>query len=121
MDRASLAHRIWFETKVPVYVERFILPILAVIVIVLVMQNSFNLTWDQRVALFLVVAASAYLIATAIHRTKQPLEERPPVSSHLDSPRETQSPPSPDLTPPVAQENKVDNPKGDDGFAHESL
>lgn len=56
----------------PVYVERFILPILTGIVLVLVVQNLLKLTWDQRAALFVAVAASAYLFATAVHRTNQP-------------------------------------------------
>jgi hypothetical protein len=104
MERASLVHRIWFESKVPIYVERFILPILAAIVTLLVMMNSFSLRWDQRAALFVGVAAFAYLISTTVHQTKQSPEVSQPGSATVPS-----GAPSVATPPSVMKEDLMDD------------
>ena len=95
MDRASLGYRIWHESAVPVFLERFVLTVLAAVVVTIIMLNPFKFDWDQQAALFIAVAAFAYFVATTVHRTK-PLE---PKATQTDDAQNTRAS---GLVPPVS-------------------
>jgi hypothetical protein len=107
MDLESLANRIWFDSKLPMFVERF-RPNSGRNRHPAGHMNQFRLSWDQRLALFLAVSASAYFIATVVHRTKQPSElqsKQQALSTAPDLP-----PSNPITTPPTAAPFRPDPP-----------
>jgi hypothetical protein len=70
MDRVSLAERIWYETSVPVFLERFLLPLAAALTLWLVFANSMNFDWTQRISGGLALVFFAYFLSHTIHKTK---------------------------------------------------
>jgi hypothetical protein len=55
---------------VPLWLERYILPICATIVFGALILNPFKIDWQQRVSLFVAVSAFAYFLAHTIHKPK---------------------------------------------------
>jgi hypothetical protein len=78
MSRATFAERIWWETDVPVFFEKFILPFLATSIVVLIWTNPMKFDWPSRIGLCIGLFAFAYVAAHQIHlrneviRTGQP-------------------------------------------------
>lgn len=54
----------------PLWVERYILPILTAVVVGLVILNPLKLDWPQRISLLIAVSATAYFLAHTIHNPK---------------------------------------------------
>lgn len=71
MNRASLAGRIWYETSVPVFLERFILPALATVLIGVILLNPLKLDFQQQASLAIAVIAIAYFVGHTVHRLNQ--------------------------------------------------
>ena len=67
MSRETLAERIWWETDVPVFLEKFILPVLATAVTAVVILNPMKFDIQSRFALAIGVIAFAYLASHQIH------------------------------------------------------
>ena len=67
MNRASLADRIWYESSVPVFGEKFVLPVLAAAVMAIVILNPMKWDWQSRLALFIGITAFAFLLSHQIH------------------------------------------------------
>jgi dsDNA-binding SOS-regulon protein len=57
------------KTHVPVWLERYVLPICVTLVVGLVILNPLKMDWQQRVSLFLAISAFAYFIGHSLHRT----------------------------------------------------
>lgn len=54
----------------PLWVERYLLPICAAIVFGLVILNPFKFDWPQRIALLVAISAFAYFLAHTVHKPK---------------------------------------------------
>lgn len=67
MNRATLAERIWWETDVPVFLEKLVLPFLATSIAVLIWTNPMKFDWPSRIALCIGLSAFAYVAAHQIH------------------------------------------------------
>jgi hypothetical protein len=67
IDRASFGERIWYETSVPVFLERFILPALATVLIGVILLNPFKLDWQRQASLAIAVVALAYFVGRTVH------------------------------------------------------
>jgi len=67
MNRVSLAERIWYESSVPVFGEKFVLPVLATAVMAIVILNPMKWDWQSRLALFVGITAFAFLLSHQIH------------------------------------------------------
>src|SRR5271168_3170282 len=61
---------LWYKKQVPLWLERFILPICAAVVFGVVILNPLKLDWQQRLALFIAISAFAYFLAHTIHKPK---------------------------------------------------
>jgi hypothetical protein len=72
MDRASLAGRIWYESSVPVFLERFVLPVLATALIGVIVLNPFRFDWQQQLSLAIAVVAFAYFVGHSVHKLNNP-------------------------------------------------
>lgn len=72
MRYTFFAERIWCESSLRVFLERFLLAVLAGAVITLVMLNALKLDWHQRIALLVILLAAAYLIGYTVQKTKPP-------------------------------------------------
>jgi membrane protein implicated in regulation of membrane protease activity len=53
---------------VPIFLERFVLPLLAGLVATVVLANVIQLDWPERIGIFAAVVVAAYLIARFLHR-----------------------------------------------------
>jgi hypothetical protein len=69
--RTSLGGRIWYETSVPVFLEKFVLPLLAAAFIGVILLNPFKLDWQQQLSLAIAVVALAYFFAHSVHKTNR--------------------------------------------------
>jgi hypothetical protein len=79
MDRTYLIERIWYESYVPVFLEKFVLPVLAASVIAVIAINPFKWDWWQRTSLFLGVLFLAYFVAYTVYKSV-PKETQPPAA-----------------------------------------
>jgi hypothetical protein len=61
---------VWYKKQVPLWLERFIIPICAAIVVGAVILNPLKFDWQQRLSLFFAIAAFAYFLAHTIHKPK---------------------------------------------------
>ncbi len=66
MNRAFL-ERVWYDTSVPVFLERFILPALATVLIGVILLNPFKFDFQQQGALAIAVVALAYFVGHTVH------------------------------------------------------
>ena len=67
MNRETLAQRIWWQTDVPVFLEKVILPLLATVITAFVLLNPMKFDWQSRIALTVGLLAFAFLISHQIH------------------------------------------------------
>lgn len=81
MTRASLGERIWYETSVPVFLERFLLPALATALIGVILINPFKLDWQQQASLAIAVVAVAYFVGHTVHKFPARQSAAPAVDS----------------------------------------
>ena len=61
----------WYKKFVPLWLERYVLPICATIVFGLCILNPLKFDWRQRIALIIAISAFAYFIAHTIQRPKE--------------------------------------------------
>ena len=54
----------------PLWVERYIIPILAAVVVGLVILNPLKLDWQQRISLLVALSSFAYFLAHSVHKPK---------------------------------------------------
>ena len=67
MTGASFGERIWYESSVPVFLEKYVLPVLATVTTGVVFLNPMKFDWPSRTALFIGVLAFAYLLSHQLH------------------------------------------------------
>jgi hypothetical protein len=67
MSRGSFAERIWWETEVPVFLEKFILPILTTSIAVLTWTNPLKFDWQSRIGLCIGLFALAFVASHQLH------------------------------------------------------
>jgi hypothetical protein len=67
MNRENLTLRIWWETDVPVWVEKVVLPVLAAALMALIFVNPMKFDWPQRISLFIALLAFSYFLSHTLH------------------------------------------------------
>jgi hypothetical protein len=60
--------KIWYESYVPVFLEKFVLPVLAASIIAIIVLNPFNLDRQQRISLLIGVLAIAYFVGYSLYK-----------------------------------------------------
>jgi hypothetical protein len=70
--RASLAGRIWYETSVPVFLERYLLPLAAALTVLVAFTNPMNFDWTQRITGGLALLFAAYFVAHTAQKLNNP-------------------------------------------------
>jgi hypothetical protein len=60
----------WYKSRVPLWVERYLIPICAAIVFGIVILNPLKFDWQQRLSLVIAISAFAYFLAHTVHRPK---------------------------------------------------
>ena len=87
MNGLELLDGLWDKATVPVFLERFVLPILAALVVLLAVTNPMRWGWTPRIIGSLGVLIGAYCTSRALHRqqhrkpTPHPLPNDPTRSS----------------------------------------
>lgn len=66
----AFAHKIWHKTAVPIWVERFMLTVLAGAFLGIVLWNTMKLDTSERVCLGIIMVGLSYLVAHEIHKQK---------------------------------------------------
>jgi hypothetical protein len=88
---------------VPVFLERYILPVLATATIGIIVLNPFSFDWRQRASLFVAVVALAFFVGHTIHRsgqTPETTQEHRPITA-----------PAPPPVQETAKDTTVETPK----------
>ena len=70
MNRESIIRKFWYESHVSVFLERFLLVVCAGLFLGFVISNQMHLDNFQRFALGMVLVGGAYLIASAVQKSK---------------------------------------------------
>jgi hypothetical protein len=74
--RARLIRGLGSETPVPVFLEKYLLPVTATLTVWLTFANPMGLDWNQRVSGGLALLFAAYFIGHTVHRMNHP--RKPP-------------------------------------------
>jgi len=61
---------VYGDTYMPIFLERFVLPVLATSVITVILLNPFKWDWRQRTSLFVAVIALAYFVGYSLTKGK---------------------------------------------------
>ena len=69
--------RLWHKSQVPIFVERFVLPVFVALVIILAVTNPMGFDFQQRVSGALGLICFAYFLGHTIHKQKS-LQPPPP-------------------------------------------
>jgi hypothetical protein len=78
MNRGYFIEKIWYEPYLPIFLEKFVLPILAAVVVAVILINPLKWDWQQRGSLFIAVLSLAYFFAYSLHKsTPNPAGETP--------------------------------------------
>lgn len=85
----DLSYQLWHKTAVPIFVERFLLPLFAAAVVVLALTNPMGFDWIQRVTGSLALILLAYFVAHSIY--KNPLAKP---AGPTSNPTPTEKPPT---------------------------
>ena len=80
-----MVEEVWNESYVPIFLERFVLPVLAATVIAVIVLNPFKLDWQQRISLLAGVLALAYFAGYTLHKGKS----EPTPATHASVPAAT--------------------------------
>lgn len=75
----------------PVFIERFLLPLLVSIVVLFTISNVFKLDWHQRVSFALAVLFLAYFISHTVHKKAKADPRLPELTSVPPESRQQQS------------------------------
>jgi hypothetical protein len=71
----------------PVFLERFVLPVLVAVVVTVIVLNPFKFDRQQRISLLVCVLAAAYFVGHTLHkRNSAPMRGATPVA---DAPKKT--------------------------------
>src|ERR1039458_64058 len=65
---------VWYNSPVPIFVERFVLTVCAALVVALLATNPFRFDWWQRASLALAISSFAFFIAATLHKAKDGTE-----------------------------------------------
>lgn len=68
----ALGRRVWHKTAVPIFLERFILPLFVIVVFALAVTNPMGFDKTQRIIGVLVLVLLAFLVAYTIHKKPKP-------------------------------------------------
>jgi len=71
----------------PIFLEKFVLPVLAAGLITVVIVNPFKFDWHQRISLLVCILAAAYFVGYSLYKSKPaPTHGGAPV---VDAPKKT--------------------------------
>jgi len=63
----GIAERIWYQSHVPVFLEKILLPVLATVGSAILVVNPMKFDWQSRVSLFVGLLAIGYFVSHQLH------------------------------------------------------
>lgn len=99
------AYYLWYKTAVPIFIERYLLPLLATATFVLIILNPMKFDRTQQVTLAVAVITFAYFLAHTLHKYNQEARKSEQKSA---SAQPSESPPAP---VPSSQVHVLPTPK----------
>src|ERR1051326_5747538 len=85
MNGASLGERIWYGTAVPIFLERYLLPMVAALTVLVVVTNPMSLDLNQRITGGAVLVLGAHFVSHTAYKMSRPAK-RPPKDDPLKYP-----------------------------------
>lgn len=70
MNRTYFIENTWDWSYMPVFLERFVLPILAALIVGVILLNPFKFDRQQQLSLLLAVVGFAYFVGYTLHKNK---------------------------------------------------
>jgi hypothetical protein len=70
MNRTYYVENTWDWSYMPVFLERFVLPILATLVVAVIFLNPLKFDRQQQLSLLLAVVGIAYFVGHTLHKNK---------------------------------------------------
>lgn len=61
------AHTISLDTSVPIFLEKFIVPVLTIIAGAVILYNPFKFDWPQRISLVVAIVATAFFCSYSLY------------------------------------------------------
>lgn len=95
MNHPSRLERVWYESVVPVFLERFLLTVCAAAFFGLIVVNSMNLDGPQRISLGIAIIAAAYFVGHTVHKFNQAKSPLLPIKAAVSTPIAPQEQPAP--------------------------
>jgi amino acid permease len=99
VNRSHFLENFWYESYMPVYLERFVLPILVALAVGVCVFNPWKWDWNQRISVFLGVACFAYFFAYTSYHSKLQVgtdtSQFPAATTNAPSTNSTNGPQSP--------------------------
>lgn len=76
MNRELLLRKVWWESRLPVLLEGFVLVILGGTLLEVVILNQMNLETHYRIGIGITLLGLAWIASTAVHNYKNPAEKQ---------------------------------------------
>ena len=116
MYRSHFLETLWHESYMPVFLERYVLPILVTLTVGVCVFNPWKWDWNQRISFLLGVACLAYFFSYTSHHSKEQATTSQPATStsaapSVNSTTGPQSPIMPDNSGTVTISNDDSKPK----------
>ena len=109
MNREHFAQIIWWETEVPVFLEKVVLPVLAAALMALMFVNPMKFDWLQRVSLFIAIVAFAYFLSHSLHLRNEAIRSGSAKHPSQNTPAQIQPAPPPAKIDQKAEDSNCSN------------
>jgi hypothetical protein len=94
MNPQLFAERIWYQCHVPVFLEKFLLPVLVTVGSAILVVNPMKFDWQSRISLFVGLLAIGYFVSHQLHLRNEALRAGTPPPSSSASPIQISGPAS---------------------------
>jgi hypothetical protein len=110
MNQISFRERIWYQSHVPVFLEKVAIPIIVGVVTTILLVNPMKIDWQSRISVFVALLALGYFISHQLHLRNESIRtavkpstvstDAPPPTPppHVSGPASTTGPDSPAVT-----------------------
>ena len=81
----AIAESVWHKSAVPIFIERFVLPLFAAAVILLALSNPMGFDTTQRITGALALIFAAYFVAHTLHKWSVQVVPPPPPKAEVET------------------------------------
>jgi hypothetical protein len=63
----GIAERVWYQSHVPIFLEKVVLPVLVTVGAAVLTVNPMKYDWQSRISLFVALLAFGYFVSHQLH------------------------------------------------------